>query len=558
MKILLLSSTYDSLTQRLHVELADRGHEVVFDIASNDLQTLETVQQHKPELIFCPFLEASLSRAIWHQYRCINLHIHTDTDKGASALDWAIQKQEQHAIVSAIQISSEMNVGALWASCIFQLRNTAKSTIYILELQDAAVKVALKTVEHAQNPSYIPEPLNYAHSDIQNPSRPVMSQHERHINWEEDSTETILNKINAADGYPGVADNIRGIDYYIYGATGEDTLRGSPKALIAKRHGAVCRATRDGAIWLSHLEVKTNDTERKYFKLPASVVFRNKIKDLPEVPVSIYATSKNTYREIWYEEHNQIGYLHFDFYEGAMGTEQCLRLRDAIVEVLKLPTRVLVLCGGESFWSNGIDLRVIEASDNPAEESWHNINALNDLILTIVTATEKITIAAIHGHASAGGVGFAAAFDKICARKGVLFNLNYKSMGLFGSEYWTYTLPKRIGYDKALELIENCQLLSATNAKHIGLIDAVLTGSLTAFDTKIQAMAEVLAKHPNYDQILRTKIQRRNQDEFLKPLQYYREEEQRRMKDEFFEEDAIYHLIRKQLVYNKTPPTKDV
>lgn len=73
---------------------------------------------------------------------------------------------------------------------------------------------------------------------------------------------------------------------------------------------------------------------------------------------------RDTYREIWYsEEHNQVGYLYFDFYEGAMGTEQCLRLRDAVVEALKQPTRVLVLSGGKAFWSHGIDLRVIEASE---------------------------------------------------------------------------------------------------------------------------------------------------------------------------------------------------
>jgi putative two-component system hydrogenase maturation factor HypX/HoxX len=184
-----------------------------------------------------------------------------------------------------------------------------------------------------------------------------------------------------------------------------------------------------------------------------------------------------------------------------MNTEQCLRLRDAILEVLEHPTRVLVLLGGQSFWSNGIDLRVIEASANPAEESWHNVNALNDLILAIVTATEKITIAAVHGHASAGGVAFAAAFDKICARSGALFNLNYKSMGLFGSEYWTYTLPKRIGYDKALELIENCRILSAQEAKHIGLIDATIHSYFAAFDAKVKTMAEALARHQNYDKI---------------------------------------------------------
>lgn len=273
MKILLLSSTYDSLTQRLHVELAGRGHEVSFDIASNDLQTSETVLQHKPELIFCPFLESSLSRAIWHRNRCITLHIHTDTDKGPSALDWAIQEQESHCVISAIQISSEMDVGLLWKAETFPLRSVAKSNIYMLELQDAAVKVALETITQAQNINFIPQSLHYTHTDVREQSRPGMTQNDRSIDWEEDSTATILSKIYAADGYPGVADNIRGIDYYIYGATYEDTLRGSPKALIAKRHGAVCRATRDGALWISHLELKTDEPERKNFKLPAATAF---------------------------------------------------------------------------------------------------------------------------------------------------------------------------------------------------------------------------------------------------------------------------------------------
>jgi putative two-component system hydrogenase maturation factor HypX/HoxX len=555
MKILLLSSTYDSLTQRLHVELVQRGHKVAFDIASNDLQTLDAVQQHQPELIFCISLEATLANSIWHRYRCITLHICTDKDHGSSALDWSIQHQEATCTVTAIQMSSEMDVCSTWASATFNLRSATKSSLYLLEIQKASIEVVLQTIEHAQNPEFIPTRLDYTNPIVKALSRPLMSQADRQIDWELDSTSTILSKINAGDGYPGVADSIRGMEYYIYGATIEDTLRGSPKALIAKRFGAVCRATIDGAVWLSHLEPKTDDAERKYFKLPAAMVFRNKIKDLPDVPVTIYETSKNTYREIWYEEHNQVGYLHFDFYEGAMNTEQCLRLRDAILEVLERPTRVLVLLGGHSFWSNGIDLRVIEASANPAEESWHNVNALNDLILAIVTATEKITVAAIHGHASAGGVAFAAAFDKICARSGVLFNLNYKSMGLFGSEYWTYTLPKRIGYDKALELIENCRILSTQEAKHIGLIDVTLPDYFAAFDTKVKTMAEALAQHKNYDKILKSKIQRRNQDEFLKPLQYYREEEQRRMKEEFFESEALYHLIRKQLVYSKHPST---
>ena len=52
---------------------------------------------------------------------------------------------------------------------------------------------------------------------------------------------------------------------------------------------------------------------------------------MPEVPVAIDAPLPpgHTYREIVYEERAGVGYLHFDFYNGAMSTDQCRRLREA-------------------------------------------------------------------------------------------------------------------------------------------------------------------------------------------------------------------------------------
>ena len=51
----------------------------------------------------------------------------------------------------------------------------------------------------------------------------------------------------------------------------------------------------------------------------------------------------------------------------------------------------------------------IEAATDPAEEPWRNINAINDLVLAILTTTDKITISAIQGNAGAGGVMLALA-----------------------------------------------------------------------------------------------------------------------------------------------------
>ena len=53
-------------------------------------------------------------------------------------------------------------------------------------------------------------------------------------------------------------DTLCGRKYYLFDACAEDTLRGGePGAIIAKRNGAICRATPDGAVWIGHLKRKT-------------------------------------------------------------------------------------------------------------------------------------------------------------------------------------------------------------------------------------------------------------------------------------------------------------
>ena len=141
-----------------------------------------------------------------------------------------------------------------------------------------------------------------------------------------------------------------------------------------------------------------------------------------------------------------------------MSTSQCTRLRDAFLHARSRPTRVIVLLGGADFWSNGIDLNMIEASADPAAESWRNINAIDDLIFEILNTMSHLVIAGLRGNAGAGGAMLALAADRVYARSGVVLNPHYRSMGdLYGSEYWTYTLPRRVGQTRALELTQSCQ-----------------------------------------------------------------------------------------------------
>ena len=149
----------------------------------------------------------------------------------------------------------------------------------------------------------------------------------------------------------------------------------------------------------------------------------------------------------------------------------------------------------------------------------------------------------------------ALAADLIYARKGIVLNPHYKGMGkLYGSEYWTYLLPKRVGAIKARELTEALLPISTRTACQIGLLDDAFEEDAAGFRQRIRQLAEELARSPRYAHLLEEKRHARQTDEDRKPLQAYREEELQQMWRNFFGADRSYHLARKRFVYKGLVP----
>ncbi len=122
-----------------------------------------------------------------------------------------------------------------------------------------------------------------------------------------------------------------------------------PGRVIAWRGDAVCRATGDGAVWITHLRAEQAPPGEQSFKLPATHVLREYLlqRNIREAALPIDAAlSARTYRDIWYEDRNGVGYLFFEFHNGAMSTAHCQRLLAAYVHARRQPTRVIVLMGG--------------------------------------------------------------------------------------------------------------------------------------------------------------------------------------------------------------------
>ena len=290
--------------------------------------------------------------------------------------------------------------------------------------------------------------------------------------------------------------------------------------------------------------------------MPATQVLGPSLRCVPESPLPIDAPDDHrTFREIVYAEEEGVGYLSFDFYNGAMSTAQCLRLRDAFLHARSRPTRVIALLGGPDFWSNGIHLNAIEASADPAVESWRNINAIDDLILEMLNTMSHLVIAGLRGNAGAGGAMLALAGDYAYGMSGVVLNPHYRSMGeLYGSEYWTYTLPRRVGQAWATELTQACQPLGARAAREIGFLDDAFGEDANSFEAELRARATRLAQDPEFRTMLREKHERRLDDESIKPLASYRAEELERMKVNFFGPDPAYHEARRRFVFKGAPP----
>ncbi len=558
MRILFLTHAFNSLAQRLYTELCAAGHDVSIEFDINDNVTQEAVELAQPELIVAPFLKRRIPDAVWRKHRCIVIHPGIKGDRGPSALDWAIIDGESTWGVTAIEANADMDAGDIWASVEFPMREASKGSLYRNEVTEAAVVALRVTLERIAR-GEAPQPLADARPVARGRLRPLMRQSDRAIAWRADDTATVLRKIRAADGSPGVLDEMGGESVYLFDAHREGQLRArypqaEPGAVIARRDSAILRATTDGAVWITHLKRAGDDTN---FKLPAAMVLGERIAGVPEVPLAADAVvDYPTWRPIRYEEVGAVGYLHFPFYNGAMGPAQCDALREACRNAKARPTRVLVLMGGPDFWSNGIHLNLIEASAHPAEESWRNINAIDDLVREIIVASAQITVAAMQGNAGAGGAFLALAADRVYARDGVILNPHYKGMGnLYGSEYWTYLLPRRVGAEAAQIITQGRMPIGARMAAELGLIDGHFGATPEAFRAQIAARANALAADPAFAHLLEEKNRCRRTDEARKPLDVYRAEELARMKQNFFGFDPSYHVARDHFV-RKVPRSR--
>ena len=553
MKILFLTHAFNALAQRLHGELAALGHEIVIEFDVNDALVAEALALAKPDLVIAPFLKRRIPESTWRAVPCLVVHPGPPGDRGPSSLDRAILDGEHEWGVTVLQATGEMDGGPVWAHAPFPMREADKSSLYRREVTEAAVTAVLEAVAKFEAGGS-PVPAASLGTACRGRERPLLRAAERSIDWSRDATATVLAKIRSADGFPGVRDELLGLPVRLFGAhdgRGETGVAGGePGAVVAQREGAVLRRTVDGAVWITHLEGIADGPERA-LKLPAAQVLGERVAAIPECALALDAPDRpGTWRDLRYEESGEVGVLHFAFHNGALSVRQAARLLEALRHARARPTKALVLAGGPDFWSNGIHLAAIESSPRPADSSWEHINAIDDVALEIIGMTDKLTISALAGNAGAGGVFLALAADRVWLRKGVVLNPHYRGMGnLYGSEYWTYLLPRRVGEARAREITGRRLPMGSREATALGLADAAFGHEPASFLAAAVRRAAAMTADAGFGALLAAKREARQRDEAAKPLARYREEELARMKLNFFGFDPSYHVARYHFVH---------
>lgn len=552
MNVLMFASAFNGLTQRVWLDLRRTGHDVSVELALSPAAMREAAVLVDPDVIVCPYLRERVPAAVWQHWPTIIVHPGPEGDRGPSSLDWAVAEGETTWGVTALAAIEQMDSGDVWSTRSFRMPAGVprKSALYSGPVAEAAVAVVRETLARIADLGFRPWPQDRERRGLPGRTRPLMRQADRAFDWS-DGAETVLRAVRAADGTPGVRTTLCGLPVRAYDAhLGVPGRPGEPGTVAARRHGAVLVRTGDGGgVWLGHLRPEQVDRGTPT-KLPAAAVLGERL--LAGVPFELADDGRPTYEEISYRRDGRVGTLTVDLYNGAMSATQGARVAAALRHAAAQDTRVLVLRGGDPF-ANGIDLAVVEAAADPAAESWRSIRAIDEVCRLVISCTSQLVVAAVTGDAAAGGAMLPLGADQVLLRGGRVLNPHYLTMGLHGSEYWTYTLPRRVGPVAADRLSRQCLPIGGPEAVAMGYADRELSADRAEFDGEVAELAASLAGRADFGQLLAAKLLQLEADGRRRPLDAYLAEELGEMSRDFFDDRLGYAAARSAFVGKRRP-----
>lgn len=152
--------------------------------------------------------------------------------------------------------------------------------------------------------------------------------------------------------------------------------------------------------------------------------------------------------------------------------------------------KVVIITGAGDDFCSGADLACVQKDSSFVRVGCPSAQE----VVTSIMNLEKPVIAAVNGFATAGGCELAIACDIRIAAEGARFGELFIRIGLIPGMVGIYLLPRLIGPGRAKEFIFTGDIIGATEAERIGLVNRVVPNESLLDETK--TLARRLAAGP--------------------------------------------------------------
>ncbi len=160
--------------------------------------------------------------------------------------------------------------------------------------------------------------------------------------------------------------------------------------------------------------------------------------------------------------------------------------------------RGITFAGAGGVFCAGGDLKAFQqimAGGDEAETIAHQVSMEAAEFFALIASQPQVTIALVDGAAMAGGLGMACACDFVVATETAKFAFTETRIGLPPAQIAQYVV-KRLGYQKAKNLLVLGRKMTGSEAFAGGLVDVVVAGSDGLKGAEAEIKQQVMACAP--------------------------------------------------------------
>jgi len=173
----------------------------------------------------------------------------------------------------------------------------------------------------------------------------------------------------------------------------------------------------------------------------------------------------------------------------SINTQMIADLQSALDAIETTPARVVILTGAGSAFCAGMDLALLQAiaTQSPSENQ-EDSRRMAKMFRRVWSYT-KPTIAAVNGHALAGGCGLATVCDFTIAVPEAKFGYTEVKIGFLPAIVSVF-LTRQIGEKRARDLLLTGRLVEASEAKDLGLVNEIVAPDRLM--SRVEQLADLL------------------------------------------------------------------